>query len=131
MTRLADFVRGSGLTKIVYKTDQEYSVRAVAERSAKEAEIKDRHIKDSMEETIKKSGRTGAHLPSNVPVPEFSAVGKSASNGRVGRAVQMVEDQLRWEITSGGQVRCQDSVQSPCHSVDGWALCGRDQQALH
>ena len=48
-----------------------------------------------MEEAIKKSGRSGSHIPINVPVPEFSAVGESASNGRAERAVQMVEDQLR------------------------------------
>ena len=48
-----------------------------------------------MEEAIRKSGRAGKHMPLNAAVPEFSAVGESASTGKAERAVQMVEDQLR------------------------------------
>ena len=79
----------------MFKTDQESSIKALTEEALKEIEQKDEHTKRLMEEAIKKSGRSGSHIPINVPVPEFSAVGESASNGRAERAVQMVEDQLR------------------------------------
>ena len=48
MARLADLIRGSGLTKFVYKAVQEFAVRAVAEPSVKEAGSKDQPVKDLM-----------------------------------------------------------------------------------
>ena len=50
-----------------------------------------------MEEAIRKSGRTGHRdePPVGTAVPENSAVGESASNGRAERTVQEVEDLLR------------------------------------
>lgn len=115
VARLSDFIRGSGLTKFVYKSDQEVSVRAAAEEAVKDAQMKDDQIKDLMEEAIKKSGRAGTHLPFNTAVPELSAVGESASNGRAERAVQTVEDQLRvgksaLEARLGAKIPCSHPV---------------------
>ena len=78
--RMCDFIKESGLTKFVYKSDKESSIIAL------------------MDEAIRKSGRAGHHMPEDVPVlgvPENSAVGESQSNGRAERAVQTVEDLLR------------------------------------
>ena len=94
MARLADVIRRSRLTKFVYKTVQEPSVRAVAKGSVTEPEIKDLHNINRMEEAIKKSGRPGTCLPSNVTVPDFTAAGKSASNGRAERAVRCMMGQV-------------------------------------
>ena len=76
VTRLASFLKDSGIHKLVYKTDQESSLRA------------------AMEEALKRIGRTGAFEPFEA-VPEVSAVGESASNGKAERAIQSFEDQLR------------------------------------
>ena len=75
VARLTEFVRQSGLHKFVYKCDQESSIYAL------------------VEEAVKKAGR--ACDWTDATVPENSAVGSSASNGRAERAVQMVEDQVR------------------------------------
>ena len=79
--RLVDFIKESGLTKFVYKSDKEVSIIAL------------------MDEAIRRSGRAGKLLPADVPspqaVPENSAVGESQSNGRAERTVQTVEDLLR------------------------------------
>ena len=50
-------------------------------------------VKLLMSEAIQKSGRSGEFVP--ITVPENSAVGSSASNGRAERTSQIVEDQLR------------------------------------
>lgn len=89
--RLSEFIRGSG----IYKTDQKSSVRAAAEESVKYAQAKDEQIRGVVAEAVSESGRAGKRMPLNAAVPEFSAVGESASNGRAQRAVQMFEDQLR------------------------------------
>ena len=71
--RMATFIRDTGLNNFnfVVKSDQESSIVAM------------------MEQAIRRSGRNGT------AVPEASAVGESASNGRAERAVQTVEDLLR------------------------------------
>ena len=79
MNRVAELIRECGLTTFVWKSDQEKSIRAL------------------MNEAIKRSGRAGSmvHEEGDVPVtavPGASPVGSSTSNGRAGRAVQMVED---------------------------------------
>ena len=73
VARVSSFIRESGLVNfnVVVKSDQESSICAV------------------MEQAIRKSGRHGT------VVPENSAVGESASNGRAERTVQSVEDLLR------------------------------------
>ena len=99
----------------MYKTDQESSVRAAADESVKDAQAKDEQIRGVMEEAVRKSGRAGKHMPLNTAVPEFSAVGESASNGRAERAVQMVEDQLRvgksaLEARLGAKIPCNHPI---------------------
>ena len=81
VARMAEFIRESGLTKFVYKSDQESSVKTVMTNA----------IKEVISEAAKKTGSTGEFAP----VPENSAVGASASNGRAERAVQAVEDLVR------------------------------------
>jgi hypothetical protein len=74
--RLANFIKESGLSKMVYKTDQESALRS------------------TIEEALRRTGRSGV-FESFEAVPEMSAVGESASNGKAERAVQTFEDQLR------------------------------------
>ena len=74
--RLSNFIKESGLSKMVYKTDQESALRS------------------TIEEALRRTGRSGV-FESFDAVPELSAVGESASNGKAERAVQAFEDQLR------------------------------------
>ena len=107
---MTEFIRQSGLTKFVFKTDQESSIKALMEETIQ----KDADIKTMMDEAIRRSGRQGDHIPLTA-VPENSAVGASASNGRAERTVQTVEDQLRvlkaaFESRIGAQVPCSHPV---------------------
>ena len=74
--RLANFLKESGVSRLVYKSDQESSLKLMVENALAR---------------IGKSGTFEAYEA----VPEYSAVGSSASNGRAERAVQTVEDQIR------------------------------------
>ena len=78
--RLADFFKNSGITKLVYKSDQEPSIKKAIEVALSR---------------VGKSGEARSDEPIEQAVPENSAVGKSASNGKAERAVQQVEDMLR------------------------------------
>ena len=71
--RLTQYIRETGLSKfnVVTKSDQERSIVAM------------------VDEAVRRSGRSGT------AVPEASAVGESASNGRAERTVQSIEDLLR------------------------------------
>ena len=71
---LASFLRGSGVPRMVYLCDQEKSIHACIVAAA--------HIM-----------KIDAHWEG--AVPENSAVGQSASNGRAEQAVQAVEDHMR------------------------------------
>lgn len=75
-SRLTAFFKEAGIPKLVYKTDQEYSLR------------------NMIEEALRRAGRSGT-FEAFEAVPEASAVGESASNGRAERAVQAIEDMLR------------------------------------
>ena len=78
--RLATFFRETGHSHIVYKSDQEPALVA------------------TIAEAIKRSNRSGDGKPGDEftqMVPEWSAVGESASNGRAERTIQQVEDLLR------------------------------------
>ena len=79
VSRLSRFIRDSGYSKIVYKSDQEKPLRAL------------------LEETFRAAMRQGElHNPQLTQmVPEASAVGESQSNGRAENAVQKFEDLLR------------------------------------
>ena len=74
--RLAAFFKEAGIPEIIYTTDQEYS------------------LKGMIEEALRRTGRSGK-LEAFEAVPEASAVGESASNGRAERAVQSIEDIFR------------------------------------
>ena len=76
VSRLSQFFKASGVTKLVYKTDQESALRV------------------TIEEALRRIGRAGEHEGLEA-IPEMSAVGESASNGRAERAVQSFEDLLR------------------------------------
>ena len=78
--RLAEFFKNSCITKMVYKSDQEPTIRAPVEAA------------------LSKIGRAGdPQSDADVLqlVPELSDVGESLSNGRAERAVQSVEDMTR------------------------------------
>ena len=78
--RLAEFFKNSGVTKLVYKSDQEPAIKSVIEAA------------------LTQIGRAGdPRVDEEVMqlVPEHSAVGESASNGRAERTVQSVEDMIR------------------------------------
>ena len=78
--RLADFLHNSGVSKLVYKSDQEFALGASIEKSL---------------EKIQKPGQAleGGAFPQLVP--EKSDVGESPSNGKAERAVQTVEDRAK------------------------------------
>ena len=78
--RLAEFLKDSGVTKLVYKSDQEPAIRAMLEKA------------------LNSIGRTGDPRSNDEIiqlVPESSAVGESPSNGKAERAVQSIEDMTR------------------------------------
>ena len=74
VARLSEWIRGSGLLKLAYKSDQEKSLKTLLEKA------------------VTKLGREDVL---HEAVPEESPVGESASNGKAERAVQDVEDLLR------------------------------------
>ena len=76
MTRLAAFIRDNGYTKVVYKSNQESSIRAM------------------FEEAFRRSGRHGDCYNPQLKqfIPESSAVGESQSNGKAEGSVHRLED---------------------------------------
>ena len=88
--RLAQFIKSTGISKLVYKSDQEPAIRT------------------ALEEALRRIGRTGECEPVEA-VPESSAVGESASNGRAERAIQSFEDLLR-TMKSALETRIQQKV---------------------
>ena len=79
VARMASFIKDSGYKSIVYRSDQESSIRAM------------------LEESFKVSSREGVLYNPDLHqmVPEASAVGESQSNGKAESSVQKVEDLLR------------------------------------
>ena len=75
----SEFVKESGYRKIVYRSDQERSIRAM------------------FEEAFKRSGRERIAFNPRLEqfVPEASAVGESQSNGKAENTVQRLEDMLQ------------------------------------
>ena len=76
ISRLATFFKETGIWKLVYKTDQESSIKVLVDAA------------------LRQTGRSGV-FEAYESVPEYSAVGSSQSNGRAERAVQTVVDQIR------------------------------------
>ena len=98
VARLARFIRDSGYSKIIYKTDQEKPIVAL------------------FEETFQASARQGVlHNPTLTQmVPEASAVGESQSNGKAENAVQTFEDLLRtYKSALETRLECRIPVKHP------------------
>ena len=79
ITRLAAFIRDTGYTKAVYKSDQASSMRAMLEQAFR---------------------RSGRHVECDNPqlkqfIPEASAVGESQSNGKAEESVLRLEYLIR------------------------------------
>ena len=79
VTRLASFIKDSGYKRIVYKSDQEFSIRAIFEAAFRKADRQGKPYNPELDQMV----------------PEASAVGESQSNGRAENAVQRLEDLLR------------------------------------
>ena len=71
-----DMFKEAGISNMVYKTDQSSPIRVM------------------VDEALRTTGKSGI-FGSYEAVPEYSAIGESASNGRAERTVQSIEDQLR------------------------------------
>ena len=99
--RLSTFLKETGVSKLVYKTDQESSIKVMIEAA------------------LQRTGKSGT-FESYEAVPEYSAVGASASNGRAERAVQTIEDQLR-TLKSALEARIDTRVPST-HPVLRWLV---------
>ena len=97
--RLAEFLKDSGVTKLVYKSDQEPAIRAMLEKA------------------LNSIGRTGDPRSNDEIiqlVPESSAVGESPSNGKAERAVQSIEDMTRTYLSAlEGRIRAKIPTQHP------------------
>ena len=110
---LADFIKANGLTKFVYKCDQERALDALSQ-SAIEKTI----MTQIIEEAAQRSGRSAApadESDARIAVPENSPVGESQSNGKAERAVQTMEDQIRTiklalESRIGARIPCNHPV---------------------
>ena len=74
VSRLADFFKTCGMSRIVYMSDQENALRSVIDAA------------------LNQCSKSGEWVGG---VPEMSAVGESQSNGRAERTVQIVEDKVR------------------------------------
>ena len=90
ITRLAAFIRDTGYTKVVYKSDQESSIRGM------------------FEQAFRRSGRHGERYNPQLKqfIPEASAAGERQHNGK---AVQICTWESRW---------ISDSQQSCNHEMD-------------
>ena len=105
--------QSASLTKFVYKCDQERALESLNQAVISGKLIINRDeeteltqhvidetliINDLVEEAARRVGRSASPVGDDdvrIAVPENSAVGESASNGKAERAVQMVEDQIR------------------------------------
>ena len=74
----ANLFRANGVTKMVFKTDQENAVKAFVDDTIRQAGVSVLLDDDAVLEAV----------------PEYSAVGESTSNGKAERAVHMLEDQV-------------------------------------
>ena len=101
INRLSTFLKESGISKLVYKTDQESA------------------IKSMIDEALRRTGKSGV-FESFEAVPEYSAVGESASNGRAERTVQSVEDMLK-TLKSALEERMQQKLPTG-HPVFRWLV---------
>ena len=104
VSRLAAFIRENGVQALVYKSDQEDPITAMAKEAIKNVGIEGQPYDDKLQ----------------LAVPELSAVGSSQSNGRAERTVQIVEDMVR-TYRSALQARIECAIPSG-HPVFRWML---------
>ena len=98
IARVAAFVKDSGYTKLIYRSDQEPSLRALLEESFKKASA-DRLVQ---------------------AVPEASSVGESQSNGRAESSVLRIQDLVR---TYKCALESRLSTRIPCdHPIFYWMV---------
>ena len=74
--RLKDFIKSSGVSHLVCKSDQETSIKAC------------------VDEALVQLHKTASH-ESLIPATESSAIGESQSNGVAKRTIQLIEDDVR------------------------------------
>lgn len=82
--RATEIVRHLGYMKVIFKTDQEPSIGEMDQRIRNNLQ----QIRDSIAQSMS-TGAAGQVVVMN------SAVGESASNGRIEHAIQSVQDQIR------------------------------------
>ena len=100
----ADFLRDNGVKHLVYKSDQERSIKTFIDASLTMAGVAATEDDDAV----------------LCAVPEYSAIGESASNGRAERAVQMIEDQAR-TLKSALETRIGARIGST-HPIMAWLI---------
>ena len=97
-SRVSKFIEDSGYLKLIYRSDQEPSLRAM------------------LEEAFRKSSE--AHLQQ--AVPEASAVGESQSNGRAESSVLRIQDLVR---TYKCAIESRMETRLPCtHPTFAWLV---------
>ena len=109
VAKLSEFIKANGLTKFVYKCDQERALDALSESA-----VEDALLPKLIEEAAQRIGRVATPADEDdvrIAVPENSPVGESQSNGKSERTVQMVEDQIRTmklalEARIGARIPC-------------------------
>ena len=98
VARVANFIRDSGYSRMVYRTDQEASIRSL------------------FEEAFRKSQRQGSLYNARLEqfTPAAPAVGESQSNGKAENAVQRVEDLVRtYQAALGSRLKCKVPIGHP------------------
>ena len=113
VSMLSDFIKVNGLTKFVYKCDQERALDALSQTV-----IEKTVMTQIVEEAAQRSGRYAApadESDARIAVPENSAVGESQPNGKAEKAVQTMEDQIRTiklalESRIGARIPCSHPV---------------------
>ena len=102
--QLGTFFKENGVRNLVYKSDQENSLKAC------------------IDEAIRSVGGTAVEADDAVlcAIPEYSAVVESASNGKAERSVQQLEDQVR-TLKSALEERIGARLGST-HSVMRWLV---------
>ena len=97
--RLADFFKSSGISTLVYKSDQEPAIVTAVEQALLK---------------IRRTGEPTADEEFISMVPENSAMGESPSNGKAERAVQTIEDMVRTYLSAlEGRLKCGLSMSLP------------------
>ena len=103
--RLTEFLNESGISQLVYKSDQEPA------------------IKSTIEESLRRLRGTGVGKPDDEflqLVPEYSSVGENPSNGRAERTIQQVQDLVRTYLHAL-EARIKRSI--PCqHPIITWMV---------